>query len=308
VYVNFDGSTTIANGASKTLAFLADQVGSYSSATSGSITILVTQSFGALTVTNPTAGLGRDREDRQAYIARCILAADSNAPGGPLNAYKRCATTAKGGTPLLNYSTGNVVGILGAQVLPDSTTGVVTGYFYGPSGAVSATDVSTANANIIGIVIAGTPGLSDPIGVLPDGITIAPNVTDPITTVGFASATIVSIAVTYSAKIAASKVPGGATPGTYTTGGAPPAPIANIFTAIDLEIAAYLVGLGPGALDQTSGTGFVYTPDIGDTIREAQAGLYNVLLTLPATPSTVIPVGRIAVQGTTNGTLVVVAG
>lgn len=309
VYTNFDGSVTIANGASKTLAFQADQLGSYGSATASSITILVTQSFGALTVTNPTAALGRDREDRQSYIARCFIADDANAPGGPVNAYKRAATTAKGGGPLLNYSTGNPVGILGAQVLPDSSSGVVTGYFFGPSGAVgSATDVSTANANILGVAIAGNPGLSDPIGVLPDTVVIGPAVSDPITGVGFADATNTPINVTYTAKIAASKVPGGATPGTYTTGGSPPAPVANIFTAIGLAIAKYLVGLGPGGLDQVSGAGVVYTSDIQDTIRDAQAGLYNVAVTTPATSSTAIVVGHIAVQGTTAGTLTVVAG
>lgn len=309
VYVNFDGSVTISNGASKTLAFQADQVGSYGSATSGSIDVLVTQSFGALTVTNPTAALGRDREERQTFIARCFIAADANAPGGPTNAYKRAATTTRGGGPLLNYSTGNPVGIISAQVLPDSDTGVVTGYFYGPSGAVgSATDVSTANANILGVAIAGTPGLSDPLGVLPDGIVIAPNVSDPITGAGFSDSTNTSVAVTYSAKIAASKIPGGATPGTYTSGGSPPAPVAAIFTTIGLAIAKYLVSLGPGGLDQVAGAGVVYTSDIQDTIRDAQAGLYKVAVTTPAGVSTALAVGHIAVQGTTNGTLVVVAG
>lgn len=310
VYVNLDGSVTIANGASKTLAFQADQIGFYGSATAGSIDTLVTQTFGALTVTNPTAALGRDREARSDYINRCLLESSSNAPGGPTKAYRRAATTAKGGTPLLNYSTGNPVGILGAQVLPDSAIGVVTGYFYGPSGPVgNAGDVSTANANIIGITIAGTPGLANPMGVLPDCVVIAPAVSDPITGPGFADCTATAIAVTWTGKIAASKVPGGATPGTYTSGGSPPAPIGKIFTTVGLEIAKYLVGLGPGALDQdASGNGVVYTPDIGDTIREAQAGLYNIVLSLPSTSSTAITVGHIATQGTTNGTLVVVAG
>jgi hypothetical protein len=304
VYVNFDGSVTIANGASVVLTFEADQIGSYASATAASITVLVTQTFGALTVSNPSATLGQDRESRASYIARCLTAADSNAPGGPINAYRRAATTAKSGGPLLNYSTGAPVGITGVQVLPDSTTGVVTGYFYGPSGHVGvATDLSTANANILGVAVGL---LTDPIGVLPDCVVIGPEVADPVTGAGFADVTNTPIAVTYSAKIKASMVVGGATPGTYTSGGSPPAPIANIFTAIGIAIAEYLVNLGPGALDQTAGAGVVYTPDIGDTIREAQAGLYNVVLTVPGTSSTAIAVGHIATQGSTSGTLVVV--
>lgn len=314
VYTNFDGSVTIGNGASKLLAFQADIVGTYSNAPTGSVNFLVTQSFGSsIAVTNPTTGLGRDREDRESYIQRCILAADSNAPGGPVRAYKRAATTAKDGSPLRGYLAGNVVGILGAQVLPNSVTGNVTGYLYGPSGPVGAEDMSTANANIVGIQIpadpeAGVFGLIDPIGVLPDAVGIGPNVSDPITGSGFASATATSIAVTYTAKIVASKVPGGATPGTYTSSGSPPPAIAAIFNNIVVAVGAYLVGLGPGGVDQVNGAGFVYTVDIGDTIREAQAGFYNVQISSPATSSTAIALGHIAVGGAVNGTLVVVAG
>lgn len=310
VYTNFDGSVTLSNGASRTLTFVADLIGTGSSATGGSVDTLVTQSFGPLTVTNPTAGLGRDREDRASYIGRCILADASNAPGGPVKAYRRAATTAKAGGALLNYATGNPVGITDAYVLPDSDTCVATGYLYGPSGSVGTTDVSTANANILGVPIPATLGnfgLADPIGVLPDCVGIAPNVSDPITTVGFSSATRTSIDVSWSGKILASKVPG-AVPGIYASDVSPPPWAAALFTAVEIAIDAYLVGLGPGGLDQVAGAGFVYTLDIGDVARETQPGLYNVVVSLPSTSSTSISLGHIAVGGTVIGGLIVVAG
>lgn len=301
------GSVLVNNGASVSVAVRADQIGTYGSATSGSITIVVTQTYGSSnTVTNPSGCNGRDRESRKDYIARCLLAPDSNAPGGPTNAYKRAATTGQDGTALLNYSTGLPVGIIGAQVLPSSSTGLVTGYFYGPSGPVAdVTDVSTANANIIGIP---TGLLADPIGVLPDTVGIGPNVSDPITSVGFSDCTATPIAVTYTVRIPASKVPGGAAVGTYTSGGSPPAPVAAIFSAIDAAVNAYLPSLGPGGRDQVSGAGVVYTSDIQDVIKDSVAGLYGPSITLPATPTTAIAVGHIPTQGAMTGTLIVTAG
>lgn len=286
----------------------ADQIGTYGSANPGTITIVVTQTYGSTnTVTNPLAAVGQDREKRADYIARCLEAPDSNAPGGPVAAYKRAATTGKNGANLLNYSSGLPVTILGAQVLPSSATGAVKGYFYGPSGPVAnAQDVSTANANIVGIA---TGLLMNPMGVLPDTATLGPSVSDPITGQGFADCTATPISITYSAKIRASQVPGGAAPGTYTSGGSPPAPILNLFNGIAAALGAYLPGLGPGALDQdVNGNGFVYTDDILCTIRDAVAGLYAVSVTVPSSSSTAISVGHIATLPTPTGTIVVVPG
>lgn len=289
----------------------ADQIGTYANAPATTIDHVVTQTYGATNVvTNPSAAQGQDRESRPAYIARCLLAPDSNAPGGPVKAYLRACNTATDGTILTNEATGLPVAILGAQVLPSSATGVVTGYLYGPSGAVSLTDVISANANITGVPIGL---LTVTTGVLPDATTIGPNYDagtgqpNPSGTMGFASSVNLSIAVTYSAKIKGTSVPGGASPGTYTTGGSPPPNVAAVFASIAAAVDAFLPALKPGALDQdTGGNGFVYTPDIGDTIRDAQAGLYNVVLSLPATGSTACAVGHIPVAGAIAGTLVVV--
>lgn len=317
-YTNSDGGSptyqntslvTVNDGATVPVPVQADQIGTYGSATASSIVIVVTQTYGSTnTVTNPSGCNGQDREQRGDYIARCLEAPDSNAPGGPVAAYKRAATTGKSGSPLLNYSTGLPVSILGAWVSASSATGRVMGYFYGPSGPVSnVTDVSTANANIIGMAIGG---LTDPLGVLPDTASIGPAVSDPATGPGFADSTATPIAVTYSAKIKASKVPGGASPGTYTSGGSPPQAIANLFAGIAQALNTYLPGLGPGGADAdpVTGGGFVYTPDLQDVTQAAVSGLYNVVLSLPSTGSTTINVGHVPTQGTTLGTIVVVAG
>lgn len=306
IYTNLDGSTTLANLASKTIPIQADQIGTYASASSGTITTLVTQSFGVLNVSNAVAVNGRDREERSAYLARCFLAPSANAPGGPAKAYLRAMNTNADGSVLQRFDSSGPVNITAAQVLRSNGQSTVTGYLAGPSGAIDAIDLSSANANITGIALGV---IIEPIGVLPDGVTILPTATDPNTGgPGFASAINTTIAVTYSAKIAASKVPGGAAPGTYTTGGSPPTPVANVFSAIGLALGSYLPGLGPGGLDQTAGAGFVYTSDVGDVIREGFAGIYNVVLSLPSASTTSIAVGHIATQGTTIGTLVVVAG
>lgn len=307
-------TVTVNPGLSVSVSVQADQLGTYASATSGSIDHVVTQTYGSTnTVTNPSAILGRDREERQAYIERCLTAPDANSPGGPVKAYQRAATTGKDGSALQRFDGSGPTNIIGAQVSPASATGSVTGYVYGPSGHVDSTDVSSANANICGLPLGV---ITDPIGVLPDTVAIGPLSTDPNTgAAGFDSATNDLVAFTFSAKIRASKVPGGATPGTYTylsTNSPPTSPnvfnVANVFTKIGLAVAAYLVGLGPGALDQdVNGNGSVYPGDILGVIRDAQAGLYDVALSLPASP-VAVNFGHIATQGVTTGTLVVVAG
>ncbi len=310
IYVNLDGSVTINPGASKTLPLVADQIGVYGSTSAVDlITVLQTTTYGVLTITGSTKATGRDREGRDDYIARCLLAEDSNAPGGPGNAYRRAATTAKDKGPLQRYDGTGPVAITVVLVSPDSSTNEVTLIYAGPDGAVGAVDVLSANANILGVLLAdpitGAYHNAEPLGVVPDTVVLLPGITSDPGGYGGVSATNQTIAVTYSVHVRAKDVPGGATPGTYTSGGSPPPQIAALFTAIAAALSAYLPSLGPGARDEAAGTGYVYTADIGDTIAGGAPGLYAPAVTVPATPTTSVIITHVPTAGTILGTIVV---
>lgn len=316
IYTGIGGTLTLANGAtSPPLPVLAQQPGAYGSTVAAfggagvGIDVCVTQSFGTLTVTAATKATGTEREDRLAYIERCQLEGDGLAPSGPSRAYLRAMNTARDGTPLQRHDgTGPVTITSDSYVSTDSSTGEVTIYYRGPDGPVDAVDVDTANANIIGLVVGS---LTDPSGVLPDCVGLLPKTYSsealPDGTAGGESCTATPIDVTYNVKIRARDVPGGATPGTYTNGGSPPTSIANVFAAILASLTTYFPSTGIGGLDQSGGSGVVYTADIPGIIRSAKSGLYDPTLTLPSTSTTAIAVGHIATVGTVLGTLVVVA-
>lgn len=298
---------TLHYGVGVPVTFVADQIGSYGSASAGSVTVAVTQTYGTTTLANSTVATGFDREARLAYIDRCRTYADSLAPGGPLRAYIRAMNTAIDGTLLQRYDGSGPVNLTSAYVSPSSSSGVVTMYVYGAG--MDQVDADTANANMDGLLLGV---ITSPIGCLPDTVTLAPYVYSsgalPDGTPGAALALATTIAVTYSVKIRASQVVGGATPGSYSTGGSPPAPVAAVFSAIAGQLATFLPGLGVGALDQTAGAGVVYTADLPSVVRGTQAGLYDPVVTAPSGPTTAIALGHYASAGTITGTLVVVAG
>lgn len=306
VYTGIGATLTLAAGASVTLPVQCDQLGTYGNAAANQIDTCVTQSFGTFTVTASTTAIGEDREERAAYITRCELEGDSNAPGGPTNAYLRAATTGRDGKKLQRFDGTGPVTITDAYVSPDSSTGAITIYFRGLSGAVDDVDVSSANANITGIPLGV---ITDPIGVLPDTVAIGPTATDPNTGgPGGASCTNTTIAVTFSVKIRASRVPGGASPGTYTSGGSPPANVLALGTAANDALSAYLLSTGVGGLDQVAGAGVVYTADLPGVVRDSVSGFYDPIVTLPSTSTTAIALGHIATLGALTWTITVVSG
>lgn len=308
IYTNLGGTLTLAVNASVTLGVIADQIGSYGSAVVGHISILVTQSFGSMSVTGSTLATGQEREDPDVYRARCRLAADKLSPGGPARGYRYTMNTAIDGTPLQRFDGSGAVTITTAYVSPASATGEVTIYYAGPAGPVDDIDVSSANANIAGTALGV---ITNPLGIVPDAVTLLPLTSDPNTGgPGGATAIATPIALTYTARLRASQVPGGATPGVYTTGGSPPAAIATLFTTIAAAVGSYLPGLGPGGVDAVAGEGVVYTDDILCTVRDAASGLYAVAVTAPSTPFTFVLLGHVAtLDGTAiSGTLTVVAG
>lgn len=299
------GTTTLAPGASVTISLLAEQIGTYGSASANSL-VCVTQSFGALTVVSSSAAVGTGREDPGLYRARCRLEAAKRSPGGPTQAYLYAMNTARDGTPLQRYDGSGPVNITDAYVSASSATGLVTMYVGGPSGAVDQVDVDSANANICGLVLGA---ITDPLGVFCDTAAIGPTVYSggalPAGTDGCASCTETSVAVTYTVKARAKDT--GLPVGTYTTGGSPPVAVATVFTAITASLSADILGAGIGGKDPVAGAGVIYTEDLRGDIKGARSGLYDVVVTTPGGATTAIALGHKGVLGAVNGTLQVVA-
>lgn len=294
IYVGIGGTLVLAPGASAIgVPVRAVQIGIYGSALANGINLVVTQSYGNLVVTASTVAVGAEREERKDYISRCLLAPDKIAPGGPQKAYRFAMNTARDGTVLQDYDDSGPTGIVAAQVTTDSPTGLVNAYFADKLGGAAANEVRSANDNIQGIV---DGVITDPLGVVPDCVTYT----------GVAAINT-AVNITYSARILAAYVPGGATAGTYTTGGSPPAQVLALFNSILAALQTFLPSLGPGGMEQdASGNGKVYTGDIQDTIKDSTSGLYAAAVTVPGTTTTAITFGHIAIAGTVAGTLVVV--
>jgi hypothetical protein len=251
----------------------------------GAIATVTTQSFGALTCSNPTAAVGTDREDPELYRARCRIAASKLSPGGPGAAYRYAANTARDGSPLQRFDGSGVVGINRVYVSAESSTGKVTLYFADPDGPADQVDVSSANANITGIALGV---IADPLGVLPDAVTPLPVATDPNTGgPGGAAAIAVTITIAGTAKIKAR-------PG--VTGSALIALAQQaIADQLDLPPNGTFPNIPIGGVDQVAGAGVVYRSDLQDDIRDAADGMYAVNLTLPGF-TVPIPEGFVATR------------
>jgi hypothetical protein len=85
----------------------------------------------------------------------------------------------------------------------------------------------------------------------------------------------------------------------------------GVLTAIASAVGTYLPGLGIGGQDQVAGAGVVYTVGITVSIGGAYSGLYDPIVTLPATTSTAVALGHVAVaadggaNGIITGTMVI---
>lgn len=283
IYTGIGGTLTLAPGASATIPVIAEQAGSYGNAVAGAISTVVTQSFGSLSCTNASAAVGADREDADTYRARCRVAAAKLSPGGPGAAYRFAANTARDGSPLQRFDGSGIVGINRVFVSPESATGLVTVYFADPDGPADVVDVSSANANITGIALGV---ITDPLGVLPDAVTILPTLTDPNTGgPGGAAAIATNITIAGTAKI---KARAGVT-------GSALIALAQQAIAERLDTVTF-PALPIGGLDQVAGAGVIYTSDLADEVRDSTDGIYGVTLTSPATPTTAILLGHVALR------------
>jgi len=272
VYVNVDGSVTMADGATLTIPVTAEIIGSYSNASPGQISIVVTGTFGTFTVTNGAPVTGEEREAPEAYRERCRTAADSQSPGGPGAAYRRAANTAIDGSPLQLYTGAGAVGITRTQVIAPDGLGTVNCYFADRDGPCTTDDLDSANANIIGVA---KGVITDPIGVVPDGVSYT----------GLQAASL-SVSVAGSVRIKAG-------PGVTSAG---------VKQAIVDALGANFETIPIGGLDQDSGGfGTIYTSDFVGVVRDAFPGIYDPIVTTPATSSTAVDAGYVPVLSTSTG-------
>lgn len=275
IYTGLGSTTILAGDASLVIPIVCEQTGSYGSQLIGEITVLVTQSFGALEVTSANAAIGVERESPVLYRARCRQASSAASPNGASDAYRYAATTARDGTPLRRYTDDAIVGITRVFVSKDSGAGTVVCYFADPDGSADATDVASANANITGVPLGV---ITDPTGVVPDAVSYS----------GFA-ATAVPILVTATARIKA--VPG--------------VDPADLKAAAEAAIIKRLgettfPGFEIGGMDQINGAGFIYTSDLSGEVRAAYPGLYGESMSSPAGAGTAIAAGRVATLNTSS--------
>lgn len=268
IYVNADGSVTLADGASIDLPIIADEIGTGSNAAASEITILATSRIG-VTTTNAGSVIGTDREGIAAYRARMRKAPSRVSLGGPSDLYQYLANTTIDGQQLYRADGVTPVGITRVYVSEDSATGIVNAYFADDDGAAVAGDVTAANLNITTYAMA-VPGAITYTGV---------------------AAIEVTINVSYTAKIKSAQWAG----------------VDSVIAgaAIQAALDAYFSGIDIGGFDRVLGAGVVYTEDIEATINGAHVAIYKVSVTTPAGASTALALGRVAKLGTVTGTVTI---
>lgn len=155
------GILDVGPGTTVTLAVIADEAGSASSAAPGEIDDLVT-SLGDndnLIVSNATAAVGTDLEEVSAVVKRARESLGALSPNGPRDAYVYVATTPK--------LTGTTT-VTRARNYDDSDTGDVLLYLAGPSGAVSNDDRAAVEAAILAkaLPLCITPTVASSVNVI----------------------------------------------------------------------------------------------------------------------------------------------
>lgn len=134
------GGETLASGPGITvdLTIAANEAGSDSSAAATEVDTLVTGLLG-VTCSNAAALTGTDAETAQSIVTGCRNKLGSLSPNGPADAYDYVATKATLTT---------APGVTRSRTYHDSATGDVTVYLAGPSGAVTAGEVTLVEAAI----------------------------------------------------------------------------------------------------------------------------------------------------------------
>lgn len=116
------------------------ELGTASNAAPGEVSALQTPQIG-LTVTNPTAIVGKNDEQDETLRGRCLDALGARSVFGPGSAYRFAVEVAK----LLD---GSPVNVNRKSITPFSSTGTVDVIVASPAGAVTPADVTAVTASI----------------------------------------------------------------------------------------------------------------------------------------------------------------
>lgn len=261
IYVD-NGTVTIPAGTSIDLPVRCQVIGSIGSCPAGSLSLTTT--LVGCESTNEFAIVGNDREDAATYRATCRQAPARLSLGGPSDAYTYLATKNLDGTVLLNDAIPPVpTSITRTQVTQESATGIVNAYYASGSGAAIPDDITAAVRNTKFNAFA-----------VPDAITFT----------GFA-ATPTVIHVVGTAKIK-SKI------------GITAQAVAEAMVAKLIELSKTMP---VGGMDQVAGAGVVYTDDLESFARAGYPGVYAVHVSTPASLSTALAVGHVAVIDSAAG-------
>jgi uncharacterized phage protein gp47/JayE len=251
-YRNTTGGTLSAGG-TLDIAVEAEEAGADFSAAAGEIDDLVTTLLG-VTCTNATAAIGTDKQSESTTRQQCRDKLDSLSPNGPAGAYTYVAR---------NSELTGTTAVTRARAYGDSTTGVVNVYVAGSSGAVAAPDVAL---------------VEDAIATWATPICITANV---------ASASAVTVAVTYELWV-------------YQSVNKTTAEIEeDVEDALGDMFAAREIG---GDIIPPADTGSLYKSLIESTIRGLYPEAFRVSVTTPA-GDTALTNSQVAVLGTVTATI-----
>lgn len=269
------GVLTVPSGVSVYVPIEAEEVGTASNATAGTLSLL--NVIASCSATNGALVSATDREAADVYRDRCRKAAARLSFGGPSDAFAYLAAKDLAGNPLYGLtsggvSTGTLTSVTRAFVSTDSSIGVVTAYYASAAGAVIDADVRAANVNIAQNAYA-----------IPDAMTFGLLVTDPGP--GGASATPTTINVS----------------GSYRRRSLPGVSDADAEAAMTAAVVAMFPSLPIGGLDVVAGMGNIYGQDVQAAAATATTGsggslgVYDVTVTLSAYT---LAVGEVAMPGT----------
>jgi hypothetical protein len=236
-----------------TVSVTADEPGSDSSAGEDEIDDLVTTLLG-VTCTNPDAIVGIDEQSEDTTRQQCRDRLGRLSPNGPREAYADVARDSE----LTGTSS-----ITRVRAYGESTTGAVTVYLAGPSGAVSAGDRTLVETAIL--------QWATPLCITPQVLSV----------------TSVSVAVTYELWI-------------YKSVNKTAAEVADeIETALEQMFATRPIG---GDIVAPAVTGKLYRSLIESTIRSTFPQAFRVTLAAPAS-DTSLTNGEVASLGAVNATI-----
>jgi hypothetical protein len=269
-YTNQEIKSIIGGGGTVTIAIAATEVGSESSAAVGDITVVVSDQLG-LTCSNPGALVGTDDETDAHLQIRMSDAASAISPNGPRDIYEYVALH------VARIDGSTICDRVGTSL--SSTTGHVTVTVAGPDGPVD--DVLEVHARPD-----GSSGLLTDLGFV--DWYLQRSAVPATVTLTTASATVVPIAVTYTAWV----VPNATTQS------------AGLDAAIVVALASFMRSLPLGGYKiPGSAQGYAWVDGIRRAIADVSPNIFRVVVSIPS-DNVSLDDSEVAALGTVAGTVV----